>query len=98
MDTQSFGGKREERCVTRRDFLGLTLASGAALLSSQASALFGAGSAGASDASATASFRIGGDLTVNRLGFGAMRLTGEGILGGRPGRGNARKVLRGAVE
>jgi len=24
---------------------------------------------------------VGGDLTVNRLGFGAMRITGEGIWG-----------------
>ena len=26
-------------------------------------------------------FTIGGDLTVNRLGFGAMRLTGKGVWG-----------------
>ena len=26
-------------------------------------------------------FTLGGDLTVNRLGFGAMRITGEGIWG-----------------
>ncbi|MBI4046506.1 MAG: oxidoreductase, partial [Devosia nanyangense] len=26
-------------------------------------------------------FKIGGDLTINRLGFGAMRITGEGIWG-----------------
>jgi len=35
---------------------------------------------------------------VNRLGFGAMRLTGEGIWGWPPDRENAKKVLRRAVE
>src|ERR1700761_5489731 len=33
------------------------------------------------DASAAGTFAIGGDLTVNRLGFGAMRITGPGIWG-----------------
>jgi len=41
---------------------------------------------------------LGGDLTVNRLGFGAMRITGEGIWGWPPDRQNALKVLRRAVE
>jgi len=43
-------------------------------------------------------FKIGGDLEVNRLGFGAMRLTGEGIWGWPPDRANAVKVLKRAVE
>jgi pyridoxine 4-dehydrogenase len=43
-------------------------------------------------------FRIGGDLPVNRLGFGAMRVTGEGIWGWPADRGNALKVLKRAVE
>src|SRR5437867_153671 len=43
-------------------------------------------------------FHLGGDLLVNRLGFGAMRLTGEGIWGWPPDRENAKKVLRRAVE
>jgi aryl-alcohol dehydrogenase-like predicted oxidoreductase len=43
-------------------------------------------------------FQLGDDLTVNRLGFGAMRLTGEGIWGWAPDRENAKKVLRRAVE
>src|SRR5881394_2407202 len=43
-------------------------------------------------------FELGGDLLVNRLGFGAMRLTGEGIWGWPPDRENARKVLQRAVE
>ena len=33
------------------------------------------------DAAKSGTFRIGGDLTVHRLGFGAMRLTGRGIWG-----------------
>lgn len=33
------------------------------------------------DASASGTFKIGGDLEVNRLGFGAMRITGKGIWG-----------------
>jgi pyridoxine 4-dehydrogenase len=43
-------------------------------------------------------FSLGGDLSVNRLGFGAMRLTGDGIWGWPADRENARKVLRRAVE
>src|SRR6266436_697243 len=43
-------------------------------------------------------FELGGDLLVNRLGFGAMRLTGEGIWGWPPDREGAKKVLRRAVE
>ena len=34
-----------------------------------------------SNASASGTFRIGGDLEVNRLGFGAMRITGKGVWG-----------------
>ena len=43
-------------------------------------------------------FAIGGDLTVHRLGYGAMRLTGQGIWGEPSDRGTARDVLRRAVE
>jgi pyridoxine 4-dehydrogenase len=39
-----------------------------------------------------------GDLVVNRMGFGAMRLTGQGIWGDPPDRGAAKGVLRRAVE
>ena len=41
---------------------------------------------------------LGGELTVNRLGFGAMRLTGEGIWGPPKDRASAIAVLRRAVE
>ncbi|HTT85850.1 MAG TPA: aldo/keto reductase [Acidimicrobiales bacterium] len=41
---------------------------------------------------------VGGDLTVNRLGFGAMRITGNGIWGEPPDGDEAKAVLRRAVE
>src|SRR5476651_1716007 len=43
-------------------------------------------------------FTIGGDLTVNRLGYGAMRITGEGIWGPPKNHGEAIRVLKRAVE
>ena len=43
-------------------------------------------------------FRIGGDLEVNRLGFGAMRLTGKGIWGEPKDADEAKRVLKRAVE
>lgn len=41
---------------------------------------------------------LGGDLTINRMGFGAMRLTGKGIWGPPPDRDAALTVMRRAVE
>jgi pyridoxine 4-dehydrogenase len=41
---------------------------------------------------------VGGDLTVNRLGYGAMRITGSGIWGAPKSRDEARAVLRRALE
>jgi pyridoxine 4-dehydrogenase len=49
-------------------------------------------------AAASSTFTIGGDLEVNRLGFGAMRLCGPGITGPPADRANALAVLRRAVE
>lgn len=43
-------------------------------------------------------FTIGGDLTVNRLGFGAMRITGNGIWGEPKNPEEAREVLRRVLE
>jgi pyridoxine 4-dehydrogenase len=43
-------------------------------------------------------FKIGGDLEVNRLGFGAMRITGEGIWGPPKDPAEARRVLQRAVK
>jgi pyridoxine 4-dehydrogenase len=50
------------------------------------------------DASAAGTLVLGGDLEVCRLGFGAMRLTGEGIWGAPADREVAKAVLRRAVE
>ncbi len=49
-------------------------------------------------AEASKTFSIGGDLPVQRLGFGAMRLTGEGIWGEPRDPDEARKVLRRVLE
>src|SRR2546429_3700641 len=49
-------------------------------------------------AEASGTLTIGGDLEVCRLGFGAMRLTGEGIWGPPADRAVAKAVLRRAVE
>jgi aryl-alcohol dehydrogenase-like predicted oxidoreductase len=49
-------------------------------------------------AAAAGKIDIGGDLTVNRLGFGAMRITGPGIWGEPPDRDRAKTALRRAVE
>jgi len=53
---------------------------------------------GQPSAAAAGTITIGGDLTVNRLGFGAMRITGQGIWGGPPDRERAQAALRRAVE
>jgi pyridoxine 4-dehydrogenase len=51
-----------------------------------------------SDASVAGTLALGGDLEVCRLGFGAMRITGEGIWGPPPDREAAKAVLRRAVQ
>ena len=43
-------------------------------------------------------FTIGGDLNVNRLGYGAMRITGKGIWGPPKDKNEAIRVLKRAVE
>src|SRR3954465_4329792 len=43
-------------------------------------------------------FKIGGDLPVHQLGFGAMRITGTGIWGPPPDEAEAIRVLKRAVE
>jgi pyridoxine 4-dehydrogenase len=52
----------------------------------------------AKSATAAGTIDLGGDLTVNRLGFGAMRITGPGIWGEPPDREEAKAVLRRAVD
>jgi aryl-alcohol dehydrogenase-like predicted oxidoreductase len=49
-------------------------------------------------AAAAGTIDVGGDLTVNRLGFGAMRVTGRGIWGEPPSREQAIATLRRVVE
>ncbi len=49
-------------------------------------------------AALSGTFTLGGELTVNRLGFGAMRITGEGIWGPPKNKKEALAVLRRAVE
>ena len=43
-------------------------------------------------------FKLGGQLEINRLGYGAMQLTGTGVFGEVADRENAKKVLQKAVE
>jgi len=49
-------------------------------------------------AAAAGTITLGGDLTVNRMGFGAMRLTGPGIWGAPRDQPQAIRVLQRAVE
>jgi pyridoxine 4-dehydrogenase len=46
----------------------------------------------------TKTFSLGGQLEIDRLGYGAMRITGKGVWGEPPDREAAKKVLRRAVE
>src|SRR6059058_4649325 len=90
-----------DNMITRRRFVGMSAATGAAILAGGkiAGSTVRAGLSLISPGAATdPAFKIGGDLEVNRLGFGAMRITGEGIWGWPPDRANALKVLQRAVE
>ena len=49
-------------------------------------------------AAAAGTIDIGGDLSVNRMGFGAMRITGDGIWGPPADLDEAKAVLRRAIE
>jgi aryl-alcohol dehydrogenase-like predicted oxidoreductase len=46
----------------------------------------------------TDTFTIGGDLEIHRLGFGAMRIVGDGVWGPPPDRERAKAVVRRAME
>ncbi|HEY8955187.1 aldo/keto reductase [Chitinophaga sp.] len=48
--------------------------------------------------SSASTFTLGGDITVNRVGYGAMQLTGNGVFGDAADRPNAIKVLQHAVD
>src|SRR5260370_10548430 len=58
----------------------------------------GNGVSGQPPAEAAGTMAVGGDLTVNRLGSGAMRITGSGIWGEPPSRDQAIATLRRVVE
>jgi pyridoxine 4-dehydrogenase len=49
-------------------------------------------------AAGSGTFKLGGDLPVHRLGFGAMRITGRGVFGPPEDRPGAIDVLRRTVE
>src|SRR5213082_2345845 len=80
--------------MKRRTFLEVSLAGAAGVLTSGLPKIIAA----ASTSKGEETFLLGGDVLVNRLGFGAMRLTGEGIWGWPPDRESAKKVLLRAVE
>src|SRR5438094_3091159 len=86
------------QAVSRRRFLQISLVGGATLLAGKSDVIFGADTSNTSKMATNTTFTLGGDLPVNRLGFGAMRVTGQGIWGWPPDRKNALKVLRRAVE
>src|SRR5213076_2162217 len=90
--------KRVDSGITRRTFLGMSLGTGATLFAGGSATILGADSSTATSAVTNPTWKLGGDLPVNRLGFGAMRITGEGIWGWPPDRNNALKVLKRAVE
>jgi aryl-alcohol dehydrogenase-like predicted oxidoreductase len=90
---QSRKRKKEIEIMDRRTFVRLSLASGVGLSVTKAIPLLAE-----EFKRMSTTFKIGGDLTVNRLGFGAMRITGEGIWGWPKDRPGALKVLKRAVE
>jgi pyridoxine 4-dehydrogenase len=54
--------------------------------------------AGSANAAAAGTIEIGGDLVVHRLGYGAMRITGDGVWGEPPDIDRAKAALRRVVE
>jgi pyridoxine 4-dehydrogenase len=87
-----------ERTVTRRRFVGMSIATGAALLAGKPDLICSANTTTSLNMATNPTFTLGGDLTVNRLGFGAMRVAGQGIWGWPPDRQNAQKLLKRAVD
>jgi aryl-alcohol dehydrogenase-like predicted oxidoreductase len=85
---------------TRRGFLVGSAGAlcGAALAGSAIGTVMPPSAEAAQPAGAAGRLTIGGDLTVNRLGFGAMRITGEDIWGQPADPKQARAVLRRALE
>jgi pyridoxine 4-dehydrogenase len=96
--TDELSEQKRACSVTRRRFLETTLATGTAVFAGKSDVIFGADRTASLSMATNPTFTLGGDLTVNRLGFGAMRVTGKGIWGWPPDRQSALKVLRRAVE
>ena len=90
--------ERMKQSLTRRRFLGMSLAGGATLFAGRLATTLGAETSATFKMATNPTFKLGGDLPVHRLGFGAMRITGDGIWGWPKDRSNALKVLRRAVE
>src|SRR2546425_2156703 len=90
--------KRVDSGITRRTFLGMSLGTGATLFAGGSATILGADSSTGTSPVTNPTWKLGENLPVNRLGFGAMRITGDGIWGWPPDRDNALKVLGRAVE
>lgn len=82
--------------LTRRRLIAGAVASAAALSWSRGGRT--AAAKAPLPAAAAGTFRIGGDLAVNRMGFGAMRITGPGIWGEPRDPKEARAVLRRSLD
>src|ERR1043166_77999 len=80
--------------MNRRKFLGTTLTASGIVLAEGLGELVSA----ATTSISKSEFAIGGDLMVNRMGFGAMRINGDGGWGWPKDRDNALKVLRRAID
>src|SRR5438034_6419998 len=98
MHDKSANQERIDSGLTRRAFIGRTLLSGGALLVGGTNVILAADASTSPNMASNPTFTLGGDLTVNRLGFGAMRVTGQGIWGWPPDRQNALKVLKRALD
>lgn len=84
---------------SRRQVLGTAASTLAAAVLRPAIAASGQTPAAASQGAAAAGvLRLGGDLPVSRMGYGAMRITGEGVWGEPADPARCRAVLRRALE
>jgi aryl-alcohol dehydrogenase-like predicted oxidoreductase len=85
--------------LSRRQVLRSAAAVAAAAALPPATAASGSGASGAGKGAAAAgTVPLGGDLVVARMGYGAMRITGEGVWGEPADPEQSRAVLRRAVE
>ena len=80
--------------LTRRQVVAGSIVGMASLIAPRGAAEVGA----TATAAAAGTLTLGGDLVVNRMGFGAMRITGPGIWGEPKDPAEAHRVLRRAVE